>query len=75
MEHACNPNTLEPEAGGSEVQGHPWLYNELQASLGMCETLSQSKAKQSKAKQSKAKQSKAKQSKAKQSKTKQTKPT
>lgn len=25
MMHACNPNTLEVEAGASGVPGHPWL--------------------------------------------------
>jgi hypothetical protein len=25
---ACNPSTWEAEAGGSQIQGHPGLYNE-----------------------------------------------
>lgn len=32
--HICNQNTWEVEAGGSEVQGHPWLHSEFEASLG-----------------------------------------
>lgn len=31
---ACNPMTLEVESGGSGVQGHPQLHEEIEASLG-----------------------------------------
>lgn len=34
MMHACNPNTLELEARGSEVQCYRWIYSEFRASLG-----------------------------------------
>ena len=26
--HTCHPSTWEVEAGGSEVQGHPWTHYE-----------------------------------------------
>lgn len=29
-----NFSPWEPEAGGSEVQGHPWLHSKFEASLG-----------------------------------------
>lgn len=29
----CNANTQEMVAGGSEIQGHPWLDSEYEASL------------------------------------------
>lgn len=32
--HACNPRTGEAAQRGSQVQGYPWLYIELEASLG-----------------------------------------
>lgn len=32
--HACNSNTPEAEAGGSETQGHPQLHSYLEVSLG-----------------------------------------
>lgn len=33
--HTCNLHTQEEvEAGGSEVQSHPWLYKQLETSLG-----------------------------------------
>lgn len=28
----CNPSTWEEEVRGSQVQSHPWLYAEFQAS-------------------------------------------
>jgi hypothetical protein len=31
--HACNPNTLEFEARGSQVQGQPEIHSEFQVSL------------------------------------------
>lgn len=31
--HVCNPHTWEMEMGGSEIQRHPPLYSEFQASL------------------------------------------
>lgn len=31
--HACNPGTERIKVEGSEVQGHPHLQNELEASL------------------------------------------
>lgn len=31
---ACNNSLWEVEAEGSEVKGHPWLYNESETSLG-----------------------------------------
>lgn len=34
LEHNHNPSTGEVEVGGSEVQSHPWLYCEFEASLG-----------------------------------------
>ena len=34
MVHICHPSTWEMEAGGSGVQGHPWLHSEFEASLG-----------------------------------------
>jgi hypothetical protein len=27
VEHACNPNTWEAEAGESQIRGQPWLHN------------------------------------------------
>ena len=36
--HTCNSNTWEVEAGGSEVQGHPWLHSEFKASPELLET-------------------------------------
>lgn len=32
--HTCHLSTLEVGAEGSGVQGHPWLHEELEASLG-----------------------------------------
>lgn len=32
--NTCNPSTWEVEAGGSEVEGHPWLHKEFEAGLG-----------------------------------------
>lgn len=32
--HACHPSHQEAEAGGSRVQGHPWLHSKLEGSLG-----------------------------------------
>lgn len=32
--HACNPSTLEVEAGGPEVQGHLRLHSEFESNLG-----------------------------------------
>lgn len=34
MAHACNSGTQELEAGGSKVQGCPWLHHKFNASLG-----------------------------------------
>lgn len=31
--HACHLSTLEEEAGGLALQGHPLLHNEIEASL------------------------------------------
>ena len=31
--HICSPSTWEVETGGSEVQGHPLLLSEFEASL------------------------------------------
>lgn len=31
---ACDPSTWKVQAGGLEIQGNPWLYNELEVSLG-----------------------------------------
>jgi hypothetical protein len=31
---AYNPNTLKMEAGGSEIQDHPWLHSQCEATLG-----------------------------------------
>lgn len=33
VKHSCNLTAPEVEAGGLEVQGHPWLYSSLKASL------------------------------------------
>lgn len=33
--HSCHPSTQEVEMGGAGVQGHPQLYNEFKASLGL----------------------------------------
>lgn len=35
--HTCYPSTREMEeveAGGSDIQGYPWLYSEYKTSLG-----------------------------------------
>lgn len=32
--HTCHPSTGDVDAGGSGVEGHSWLHNELEASLG-----------------------------------------
>jgi hypothetical protein len=33
--HICHPSTQEAEAGGSDVQGHPWFHHsEFEASVG-----------------------------------------
>lgn len=33
VEHACRPRALELEPGQSEIQGHPWLHRQFEASL------------------------------------------
>lgn len=33
--HICNSNNQAMDAGGSDVQGHPWLHSELQVNLGL----------------------------------------
>lgn len=33
MAHMCSPNTWEVEAGESVVQGHVWLYSQIEANL------------------------------------------
>jgi hypothetical protein len=32
--YKCNTSTWEAEAGGSQIQGHPSLHSEFEASLG-----------------------------------------
>ena len=32
--HTCNPSIQEPETGSSGIQSHPWLYREIEATLG-----------------------------------------
>lgn len=31
--HTCNPHTLKMEARELEIQGHPWVYSEVEVSL------------------------------------------
>lgn len=37
----CNPTTQELEAGGSEVQRHPWFHTKFKVSLDYIKTLCQ----------------------------------
>lgn len=39
----CIPNTEEVEAGGAEVQSHPWLHQEFKANLGCLRPSKQNK--------------------------------
>lgn len=45
--HVCNSTNQVMDAGGSEVQGRPWLHREFQVSLGLGthKTLSKKKKK------------------------------
>jgi hypothetical protein len=43
--YTFNPSTLEAEAGGSDIEGHPWKFKAILNFHGLQETLSLKKKK------------------------------